>query len=175
MADVHARVGRGTALLRSGEYGAAAAEFAAVLRLAPGDAIALAGNVLLSADGTPKISDFGLAKRLDRDASPEPQSAELARCGTPGYMAPEQVAGPSKEIGPATDIYALGAILYELLTGRAPFSAATPIDTVLRTLNGDLVPPQELNRHASRDLEAVCLKCLQRSRAFTQAVRATRQ
>ena len=120
-------------------------------------------NVLLSADTTPKISDFGLAKRLDRDSSPEPQSAEQTRCGTPGYMAPEQVAGQAKEIGPATDVYALGAILYELLTGRAPFSAATPIDTVLRTLNGDLVLPRKLNRNASRDLEAVCLKCLQRN------------
>src|SRR5262249_36161388 len=82
-------------------------------------------NVLLAEDGTPKVTDFGLAKKLDEAG----QTHSGAIVGTPSYMAPEQAQGKSKEIGPACDVYALGAILYECLTGRPPFRAATSLDT----------------------------------------------
>jgi tRNA A-37 threonylcarbamoyl transferase component Bud32 len=114
-------------------------------------------NVLLAADSTPKITDFGLAKRLDGAGG---QTASGAVVGTPSYMAPEQAGGRSKESGPATDVYALGAILYELLTGRPPFKAATPLDTVLQVLRDEPVPPRQLAPMTPRDLETVCLKCL---------------
>jgi hypothetical protein len=113
-------------------------------------------NVLLTADGTPKITDFGLAKRLD-DAG---QTQSGAIMGTPSYMAPEQAEGKTKELGPATDIYSLGAILYELLTGRPPFKAATPLDTILQVVSDDLLPPRQLQKRIPPDLETICLKCL---------------
>jgi WD40 repeat protein len=114
-------------------------------------------NVLLAADGTPKVTDFGLAKRLDSGAG---QTASGAILGTPSYMAPEQAGGATKAIGPAADVYALGAILYELLTGRPPFRAATPLDTVLQVVSEEPVPPARLNPKTPCDLETVCLKCL---------------
>jgi WD40 repeat protein/tRNA A-37 threonylcarbamoyl transferase component Bud32 len=114
-------------------------------------------NVLLAADATPKITDFGLAKKLDGQAG---QTATGAVLGTPSYMAPEQAAGSSKQIGPAADVYALGAVLYELLTGRPPFRAATPLDTVLQVISEEPVPPSRLQPGLPRDLETVCLKCL---------------
>jgi WD40 repeat protein len=104
----------------------------------------------------PKITDFGLAKRLDGGAG---QTASGAILGTPSYMAPEQ-AGDGKPIGPAADVYALGAILYELLTGRPPFRAATPLDTVLQVVSEEPVPPARLQSKTPRDLETICLKCL---------------
>jgi WD40 repeat protein len=110
----------------------------------------------------PKITDFGLAKRLD-DASGQTQSGTIL--GTPSYMAPEQAAGKSKAIGPAADVYALGAILYELLTGRPPFRAETPLDTVLQVLSDEPVPPGRLVSRLPRDLETVCLKCLHKEPA----------
>jgi WD40 repeat protein/tRNA A-37 threonylcarbamoyl transferase component Bud32 len=113
-------------------------------------------NVLLSEDGTPKITDFGLAKKLDEDSKTQTGSI----MGTPSYMAPEQAGGKSKELGPACDIYALGAILYECLTGRPPFRAATPLDTVLQVVSDEPVPPHQLQSKAPRDLETICLKCL---------------
>ncbi len=115
-------------------------------------------NVLLAEDGTPKITDFGLAKKLD-DAG---QTQSGAIMGTPSYMAPEQAAGKSAEIGPAADVYALGAILYECLTGRPPFKAATALDTVLQVVSDEPVPPSQLQTKLPRDLETICLKCLQK-------------
>jgi WD40 repeat protein/serine/threonine protein kinase len=105
----------------------------------------------------PKISDFGLAKRLD-GPSGRTQSGELL--GTPSYMAPEQAAGRADQIGPATDVYALGAILYELLTGRPPFQGASGLDTVVRVLHEEPARPRSLRPGLSRDLETICLKCL---------------
>jgi serine/threonine protein kinase len=116
-------------------------------------------NVLLTADGQPKLTDFGLAKRLDVDQGHTRSGAIM---GTPSYMAPEQAAGNSKHIGPAADVYALGAILYELLTGRPPFRAATPLDTILQVLSEPPVPPRQLQPKVPRDLEAICLKCLEK-------------
>ena len=116
------------------------------------------GNVLLTADGTPKIADFGLAKRSAAGPGVTQTGAVL---GTPSYMAPEQ-AECKKDIGPAADIYALGAILYELLTGRPPFQAPTQLDTVLQVVSDEPVPPRRLQPKAPRDLETICLKCLQK-------------
>jgi WD40 repeat protein len=113
-------------------------------------------NVLLAEDGTLKITDFGLAKKLD-DVG---QTASGAIMGTPSYMAPEQAGGKSKEMGPPVDIYALGAILYELLTGRPPFKAATALDTILQVVAEEPVSPAELNANVPRDLETICLKAL---------------
>src|SRR5262249_44642981 len=107
-------------------------------------------NVLLTTDGTPKITDFGLARKLDDLVGPTPSGAIV---GTPSYMAPEQAGGLRSQIGPATDVYALGAILYDLLTGRPPFKAATPLDTVLQVLSDDPVPPARLQPKVPRDLE----------------------
>jgi WD40 repeat protein/Flp pilus assembly protein TadD len=114
-------------------------------------------NVLLAADGTPKIADFGLVKRLEVGSG---LTATGAIMGTPEYMAPEQARGQSKGVGPAADVYALGAVLYECLTGRPPFKAATRVDTILQVLGDDPVPPRRLQPQVPRDLETVCLKCL---------------
>ncbi len=113
-------------------------------------------NVLLAEDGTPKITDFGLAKKLDEAG----QTQSGAIMGTPSYMAPEQAGGKSTDIGPAADVYALGAILYECLTGRPPFKAATALDTVLQVVSDEPVPPSQLQTKTPRDLETICLKCL---------------
>ena len=107
----------------------------------------------------PKITDFGLAKKLDSGSG---QTASGAIMGTPSYMAPEQAGGKAKEIGPATDVYALGAIVYELLTGRPPFRAATSLDTILQVISDEPVPPKQLQPTVPRDLETICLKCLQK-------------
>jgi tetratricopeptide (TPR) repeat protein len=114
-------------------------------------------NVLLTQDGTPKITDFGLAKRLEGDAG---QTQSGAVMGTPSYMAPEQAAGRVKEVGPPADVYALGAILYECLSGRPPFRAETVMATLQRVLAEEPVPPGRLQPRLHRDLETVCLKCL---------------
>jgi serine/threonine-protein kinase len=114
----------------------------------------------------PKISDFGLAKRLG-DARGHTQSGAIM--GTPGYMAPEQAGAKKNHIGPATDVYALGAILYELLTGRPPFVAETPLDTVLEILEQEPAPPRLINAKVDREVETICLKCLEKSPASRYA------
>jgi serine/threonine protein kinase len=133
-------------------------------------------NVLLAEDGTIKVTDFGLAKWLPKEAraptGPEPrgpprpgwQTQTGAVLGTPNYMAPEQARG-QKEVGPAADVWALGAILYQLLTGRPPFNAATPMDTILQVLSQEPVAVRSLQPRAPRDLETICHKCLEKDPA----------
>ena len=116
-------------------------------------------NVLLTAGGTPKITDFGLAKQLDSAADNTQSGAIL---GTPSYMVPEQAGGKRKEVGPATDVYALSAVLYELLTGRPPFLAETPLETVLQVISEEPPPPRRLRPHVPRALETICLKGLEK-------------
>jgi WD40 repeat protein/tRNA A-37 threonylcarbamoyl transferase component Bud32 len=113
------------------------------------------GNVLLDARKRPHVTDFGLAKRLDEEG----RTATGAILGTPAYMAPEQAAG-KKGLTTAVDVYALGAILYECLTGRPPFQGATNVDVVLQVLDREPVPPRQLNPAVPRDLETICLMCL---------------
>jgi eukaryotic-like serine/threonine-protein kinase len=118
------------------------------------------GNVLLTADGTPKLSDFGLAKRLEGDGELTLSGAAL---GTPSYMAPEQAQGRARTAERSLDVYSLGAILYELLTGRPPFRAATNAETLRQVIFEDPVPPSRLNASVPRDVETICLKCLQKA------------
>ncbi|MCE9561115.1 MAG: serine/threonine protein kinase [Planctomycetes bacterium] len=113
----------------------------------------------------PKITDFGLAKRLGDTENPDGGTKTGAVMGTPSYIAPEQASGKTRDVGPSVDIYALGAILYELLTGRPPFMGETPLDTVLQVLHDDPVPPKRLQPTIPRDLETICLKCLTKSPA----------
>jgi WD40 repeat protein/serine/threonine protein kinase len=108
---------------------------------------------------TAKITDFGLAKRMDSSTG---QTQSGAILGTPQYMAPEQAAGKSKRVGPGTDIYALGAILYELITGRPPFQGETPLETILQVTRDEPVAPRLLNPGVPHDLETITLKCLQK-------------
>ncbi len=116
------------------------------------------GNILIDAQGQPHVTDFGLAKRIESDQG---QTRTGAIVGTPSYMAPEQ-ARAQKGLTTAVDVYALGAILYELLTGRPPFQAATPLDTVLQVLAKDPTRPRALNPATDRELEIICLKCLEK-------------
>jgi serine/threonine protein kinase/tetratricopeptide (TPR) repeat protein len=116
-------------------------------------------NVLLSKQGQPKVTDFGLAKRQDGDSS---LTATGQILGTPSYMSPEQTKGLPDQIGPATDVYSLGATLYCLLVGRPPFQAATPLETMRQVVEQEPVPPRYLNPAIPRDLETICLKCLQK-------------
>jgi serine/threonine protein kinase/tetratricopeptide (TPR) repeat protein len=114
-------------------------------------------NVLLTKDGLPLIADFGLAKKEEGDKGLTHSGAIM---GTPSYMAPEQASGDAKDIGPLTDVYALGSILYECLTGRPPFKGATPMDTLWQVRTDDPVSVRQLQPTVPRDLETICHYCL---------------
>lgn len=116
-------------------------------------------NILLDEQGTPYVSDFGLAKRMEGEATLTQSGAIL---GTPSYMAPEQAQGSRGELSPQSDVYSLGAVLYFLVTGRPPFQASTPLDTVLAVLEQDPPPPRLLNPGIDRDLEMIIQRCLQK-------------
>jgi len=121
-------------------------------------------NVLMTADGSPRIGDFGLAKQIDGTFSAgQTETGEIL--GTPSYMAPEQAKALNKQVGPAADVYALGAILYESLTGRPPFKAASLLETLEQLRTQDPVPPRRLQPELPCDLETICLKCLQKEPA----------
>ena len=121
-------------------------------------------NILLDGEQLPYVTDFGLAKVFVGDSQ---MTATGVIAGTPSYMAPEQAGGQASgshsEIGPAVDVYSLGSILYELLTGRSPFRGETPLDTLLEVLSREPTLPRQLNPHVPRDLELICLKCLAKS------------
>ena len=118
-------------------------------------------NVLLDRRQRPLITDFGLAKQV-RSQSQRTMAGSIM--GTPSYMPPEQAAGKTEQIGPWSDLYALGAILYELLTGRPPFRAASPFETIRQVLDTEPPSPRLLNPGVPKDLETICLKCLQKER-----------
>lgn len=148
-------------------------------------------NIMIDRDGQPHITDFGLAKRTGPGGHADSTTAaggslsgsapnfvhhsltqSGAILGTPSYMAPEQAAGRRGETGPTTDVYSLGAILYQMLTGRPPFQAATPFDTVMLVLEQDPLPPRLLNPQADPDLEMIALKCLQKPQELRYATAA---
>ncbi len=131
-------------------------------------------NILLDAHGEPHISDFGLAKQVDGGSSSgsHPQfTVSGAALGTPGYMAPEQAAGRSRAVTTAADVFSLGAIFYELLTGRPPFQAATPMETMRLVVESEPKRPSSIHARVDRDLETICLKCLEKdpARRYTSA------
>jgi hypothetical protein len=123
-------------------------------------------NILIDAAGEPHVSDFGLAKRLEADQSVTHTGAIL---GTPCYMSPEQAAGSRGEIGPSSDVWSLGAILYQMLTGRPPFQASSPMDTLLAVLESDPPVPRSIDRQVDRDLEMIALKSLQKPQELRYA------
>lgn len=116
-------------------------------------------NVLMAPDGVLKITDFGLAKELGDDSG---MSRDGQAMGTPSYMPPEQARGDVKNLGPLADVYSLGAILYEMLVGRPPFLGSTPYDTLLQVLKVDPIAPSQLVPRLPKDIETVCLKCLEK-------------
>jgi WD40 repeat protein len=126
-------------------------------------------NILLSPDGTPKIADFGLAKEVEGEILLTHTSN--GPLGTPSYMAPEQAWGPPQEVGPAADVYALGAILYECLTSKPPFCSGSVMDVLVQVKNEEPVTPRERCPGVPRDLETICLKCLHKdpTRRYTSA------
>jgi WD40 repeat protein len=126
-------------------------------------------NILLDADGRPRVTDFGLAKRLGGEGGATLTGQVM---GTPSYMPPEQAAGRWDQVGPTADVYAMGATLYALLTGRPPFQAATPTATLRQVLEDEPVPPRQLNPEVPRDLETICLKAM--AKEPTQRYAATR-
>jgi serine/threonine protein kinase len=118
----------------------------------------------ISSHHVPKITDFGLARWIEGDTGQQ-ATRDGDLLGTPSYMAPEQAGGVFRNVGPASDVYALGAILYELLTGRPPFRATSAVETVLQVLSVDPVPPRRLQPNVPKDLETICLKCLEKTPA----------
>jgi serine/threonine-protein kinase len=116
-------------------------------------------NILLDKLGSPHVSDFGLAKMLESDSSVTRSGAII---GTPSYMAPEQAGSRWGEVGPRSDIYSLGAILYELLSGHPPFEEATPLDTLMQVLHGETVPLSKVRPGVPKALEQICQKCLEK-------------
>lgn len=116
-------------------------------------------NILISKEGTPRVVDFGLAKQLVADSE---LTATGQVMGTPSYMPPEQAAGRTEEIGTSADVYSLGATLYELITGRPPFQAASTFDVIRAVLDQEPAAPHALNRAVDRDLETICLRCLEK-------------
>jgi len=118
------------------------------------------GNILLDADGEPHLTDFGLARLVEQGST---VTGSLEVMGTPSYMAPEQAVGNNAAVGRATDVYGLGAVLYELLTGHAPFEGGTTYETIHLLLDSEPRQPRLWNRKVDRDLSAVCLKCLQKN------------
>ena len=128
-------------------------------------------NILIDNEGTPIVTDFGLAKWLETEEADRSESASAdagpltfsgAILGTPSYLSPEQAAGRRNELGIVTDVYGLGAVLYAMLTGRPPFQAATPMETLSMVLEQDPAPPRLLQPNVDRDLEMITLKCLQK-------------
>lgn len=117
-------------------------------------------NILLDAQGQPHVGDFGLAKIFSADST---ITSTGVITGTPSYMSPEQAAGRNAQVGPASDIYSLGAILYELLTGCPPFAEDSPLDTLLQVLSGEPVLPRSINPKIPRPLQLICLKCMAKS------------
>jgi tetratricopeptide (TPR) repeat protein/tRNA A-37 threonylcarbamoyl transferase component Bud32 len=118
-------------------------------------------NIIVDTADEPRITDFGLAKQLE---STSHLTMDGFVMGTPSYMPPEQAAGRIQELGPSSDVYSIGAICYELLTGRPPFRAASPFDTIKQVLDVEAVSPRLLNPGVPRDLETICLKCLQKEK-----------
>ncbi len=118
-------------------------------------------NVLVSKNGVPKVTDFGLAKKLE-DADDSSSTRTGTILGTPSYMSPEQARGEVRELGPATDQYSLGAMLYELLTGKPPFLGSKPLETILQVVKEEPIPPRQLRPKCPADLETICLKALQK-------------
>jgi serine/threonine-protein kinase len=117
-------------------------------------------NVLLTADGQPKIADFGLAKMQQLAQDAPGTTGTGAILGTPAYMSPEQATGQTQEIGPRTDVYGLGAILYELLTGQPPFKMTNPFLTLTQIATEPVAPPRSLNPEVDGDLDLICTKAL---------------
>lgn len=117
-------------------------------------------NVLIDQQDEPRITDFGLAKLTKQDSN---LTLEGAVMGSPSYMPPEQAAGRLAEVGPHSDVYSIGAVLYHLLTGRAPFAGETAVATMSQVLEDEPIAPSKLNPKVPEDLETICLKCLQKS------------